>query len=484
MRKGQFTILVVFGLLALIAIAIVYFATTSIQSETNKEEAEQAVQEFLDSNSVRSYVKSCIQSVSENALQLAGYQGGILWKEQNGTVEKTGTPGTNYAQVKPETQDRKYNVTYLLKNITYTGCPNINSQPPQYPKDGANITQLKSLQYWNEQCPLYTNSGFAGYRNTHRLCTINGSNWKGNINRPEVYSTCEGRYGRPSENPVQLQLKNYTQTHLPRCANFDDFEEKQGYQIDVLNKPRVTYTFGKTDVKVNVTYPVEVSRAGQPPVTLNINFEHRIDARFKQLYEYTRDILKQEVRNITYNLSQGKSPLRREGFEVNVLKNYTGKKSYGEKWKHDDLLRVIDTESLVDGKQLMIQGYIENRRPIVPEMHVINYTREVGEHELELNLSEFIISPDSEKLHWELNPVGYTPPPPPPPMVNQLIPKENKFNFNHQFECTCDGGSLNCIEIKRIHISVHDSEGLYDSTSGTIPLELRFKAIPPGSATC
>lgn len=393
-KRGQFTILVIFGLLAIIVVGLVFFMRSLTVKEIAEVSTEEALSDFLKANKVHTYVESCLQAVSEEAVKLVTLQGGKIWSHQGGAINMEGkdvdgklvsTFGNVYLPV--EVNEEIYNVSYVLDTTSSANCFNLynNSIPPNYPYPNLTINDMNNYTILRQTCSGDRDAGFFGKKELQILCQVRGPNWKGDVNRPSVYSSCQGKYGYEREFPVQFQLANYTENNIAKCGDFSDLENIEGFEIKILNKPEVEYVFGRDDISVNATYPVTVTVQGKPPVSKKISFYRRINADLKETYEFFGDLLLREVRNSSFDpgVHYATSSMFKPGLKAKYVRNFClGCENNWIPSAYDDLLVVENQRSTILGEPMIIMGIIKNKAPIlepVPKIFNVPFPDKVNE---------------------------------------------------------------------------------------------------------
>ncbi|MFC1648784.1 hypothetical protein ACFL1B_04975 [Nanoarchaeota archaeon] len=415
-KRGQFTILVIFGLMVIIVVGIIFLLRHLLLSTTMEGATEEALQDFLRSDKVSLYVESCLQAVSEQAILMATYQGGNLWSHQGGAIDMdfqgSSRKGLTYL---PVTYDRKtFNTSYVIQPTSFARCEALrnNSEPWQYPYPGS-IGELLDPVTFLEQCGYTRAEGFFGIKTLPVLCLVHGPNYGGDPNRVTVYSNCEFHFATIRDRPLQWQLANFTSHALMQCSDFTDLEDTGGFTVEVLQNPEVEFTLGREDVTIKATYPLKMSQSGRPPKNVNAEFYHQINTRLKELYEFYWDIVLKDIQNVYFDPEEDylASPLYKADFEVEVQKDYCPDCIDFDS-NMDDLLIISDASSRVGSDDLKIFGVIKNRAPVLNpiKLKMVN-TRDLTSEVLDqvdivvvngtrLLLSPMAIDPDGDAVRY------------------------------------------------------------------------------------
>ena len=109
-----------------------------------QREARDAVTSTLDSASINYYVQSCLELVTNKAIEEIALQGGTLYKHQiEGTEREANEPGKTHVIaniIYDNTESIKTNVSYGIRKNN--SCSIIHPNEPNYPKPE---TELRSL---------------------------------------------------------------------------------------------------------------------------------------------------------------------------------------------------------------------------------------------------------------------------------------------------------------------------------------------------
>jgi hypothetical protein len=312
-KYAQITVMVILVMIILFLFGIVFYIQNLVAQEVGTRKVITSQQSSFDSQSLRMYVESCLNKVVTNALLIIGRQGGKIYTEQGGFIDK-GVLYLNYSNY-----THSYNVSYDI--FPPTGSIGIyNSTLPTYPWDN----DTRHFPY-NDSDP--GKEFLDGYY---------GINYLPNLQRPY-------------NNSIQEQLENYTNKQIPNCVDWSAFEE-QGFNITPSNVT-TNVTFGESDINFDVNYPLTITETYSGRTSSLTDFHIKVPIRFKQIYNFTYLIIQKDTTNITFNITE----LTNGSIIPNINRNFSN--------TTNDFINVSDNQSILMGKPFEFWFMRHNRAP-------------------------------------------------------------------------------------------------------------------------
>lgn len=312
-RNAQITVMVILVMIILFLFAIVFYIQNLVAQEVGTRKVMTTQQSSFDSQSLRMYVESCLNQVISNALLIVGRQGGKIYTEQGGFLDK-GEIGLNYSNY-----TGNYNVSYAI--FRPNGSIGIyNSTPPTYPWDNGTM----HFPY-NESDP--GEEFIEGWYGTNYLPPLQ----------------------KPYNNSIQEQLENYTNAQLPNCVDWSAFNI-QGFNITSSNVI-TNITFGESDINFDVNYPVTITETFSGRTSTITDFHIKMLVRLKQVYNFTHAIIQEDSTNITFNITE----LTNGSIIPHIQRNFSN--------TTNDFINVSDSLSILMGKPYEFWFMRHNRAP-------------------------------------------------------------------------------------------------------------------------
>jgi hypothetical protein len=427
-RKAQFTIFVILGLVMLIMAIFIIYAMTSITRLNTEKQARETITSALDSATVNYYVQSCLKLATEQAIDEIALQGGVLYNHQERLSTREPTePGKTHivADINfGEENIIRTNVSYGIQREN--NCGIINYDIPFYPRPNVELSELWGFYEQTWSCSVnrenhLDHSGFFGLNNLTRLC-IQGSknsqkiknvgpspchfNWR---NVTNIRTNQEEEY-----EPLAIEelLQKRILSLLESCIDFNVLEELQGSNIEVDNQkpPDLEVILNRRSLSVTVSYPFIAQLRTGGARSIRHEFSYSSPLRITQLHNYVMSLLAADTKDITFNLSSlhhqreyTKSNLEitfskvkhyyHPDFEVKIINIDCELQNQNcNEYQHDRLLIVKDKASIIDGRPLTFVTAIQNRKP------ALDFINEFDQRSYNYNLfvrvgDELIIEP-------------------------------------------------------------------------------------------
>jgi hypothetical protein len=416
-RKGQFTLFVIVALVVLFSFAFLIYAKNKIVSARMTNQADRQIREYIDKYAIEQYVTSCLDIVSQEVILRAEGGGRLHFNETTDAEDET------YIEFNDTNINRTLNVSIVIsvndncpdgkQSVVYNGEPNYNGIP-DYPYLGgyARIVELES-KYYNTsstginpknicrsyEFPQY--SGFFGINNLTRLCNSNGANKASIVSGNSLTCDYYNNYNKSLQQAIELEIEK----EIANCVNFSEIKSRSAGNSNITNIGNATaiLTFKASGYNVKIIYPFTVIMSNKQPITRMVNFGIDRDSPFKELYEYTYELLNYDVKysdfSITKNYTNVLSRVfngRRTGQNIRLY-NYSVDVKKGDNTNnYTDVARIIDNDHKIKGYPLMIYIAIKERRPVLDFLHKTSSTSSYDITAIENNKTL-------------LNPKGYDP---------------------------------------------------------------------------
>jgi hypothetical protein len=370
--------IVLVGIMVLFAFGFVFMLRGTIVKSQMNAAADKAIQGYLQSTSISTYVTSCMDRITDEALYYIGMQGGVIEDPKSNTA----VVGTDYFitpeyQTSPDGTTVENHAVYGLKRQEESGCADITA--PQYPFDRKYLYQTIPSFYVRlsdplQPCPIsdYFTGGAFGKNTIPKLCDSNGPNKVG-ASQNIVFPCAFGQYDKVNEKTsIQEQIADYLNKTMKECALLQDYQDASGNIITAPspNEPSMAQIIlGQSDFKASVTYPLKVSIAGKPPITKLVDFTITKKVRLKQIYELASNIITSESLDLSFGPDQYAD--LRINPRPTIMKLRDSCLGCTGESTQDDLLVIIDPESIVYGESWRFQTAIQNRAPALEWIHRI-----------------------------------------------------------------------------------------------------------------
>lgn len=342
-KRGQLTLFVIVGIVLITIFAFLFFAVQSISGAKLRQQAEQNLNQIIQSSTLNSFVNQCVEKSLDDGLKLIGVQGGKILKEQGGTATADFIPF--FRDLKQE------NVSYGIKRDT-TICA---SEPPEYPclKNNSicnNPSNFDSPAYCAFSYPTaefyrYSINQLPPLCKTAQDCSFEARSC------PTGAAACALR-------SIQGQLEAYISNKTDECVKLD--------QIAALNasvklsKGNVTtkISIGESNVVAVVNFPIMAQFQGYPQITKIDQFSATASVRLKQIYQFADDLVKQNTEKLGFDIlgNATSSIYANEQFSLTRLKNVRDT---------DDIYMINDTTAFISNQNFYFQFAVQNRFPVL-----------------------------------------------------------------------------------------------------------------------
>ncbi|HLF54899.1 MAG TPA: hypothetical protein VI612_04210 [Candidatus Nanoarchaeia archaeon] len=278
--KAQITMFIIIGIMIVMAFGIALYVGGKMQRLESTP--SQLALEKLGVQPVYDYVVTCLVLAANDAFDLLGKQGGVLYKEQGG-VNDEGIEGVNYLSYADVNYPEKLKVRFAVIPPSGTVCQDVTkletcsffSESPDYPFNGFPFADGQTL--------------FFGYYGENTL--------------PPLYKGTNPDTGQPVLGSVQETLESFIAKRTTECADFNSFKDRfsfsTGNAVASLIFANETYQFaGEQNVNVELSWPVEVTTAGGK-VVLN-SFAAKLPVRPATVYYFVKSIVDGDVTDVSF----------------------------------------------------------------------------------------------------------------------------------------------------------------------------------------
>jgi hypothetical protein len=357
-KKSQITMFVMLGLVLLIIFILLF----SLKQKLKPKPVDvNTILNELGSGRIKSHVTTCMGQVAMEGLEKVGANGGVIYDFEGGNIPLNNLLlGQDY--LNHTSLGRPYFVAYGLKKNTL--CPKINYSIPSYPYPEAKLSDINAI--YNLECRFSSSyaayDGFYGQNVVAKLCyLIKDSGCKGFAKGSEIGFT------------IQKQLEDYIIKRLPLCVNFSAFTDKMTADITVESAPDIEVNIHDADILLVTRYPLKISFEKQEPVSKIISYQATLNVRLGRVYNFLYDILSTDSRNIEFNMDNEfiSSSYWLNSLDVNRIRNPCN--TCGLPYAYDDIVEVIDRQSLVNGKPFLFRVAIQDRTPALDLIETLNY---------------------------------------------------------------------------------------------------------------
>lgn len=335
-KKSQITLFIALGII-IIGIFGVMAYLVSDYTQTQQE------RQIIDSNRqvnqdlpLRGAIASCLEDAAYRGLKMAGKQGGVLYQSQGGSqVDRN--------QLRLVFGGENNSVHYAIIN------PSDTPPPPMYPyKDVSySYTLLKQL---------FPDSNFFGRVELPKLCSRLGPNRPEN---PNGYITCPvDSYGF-GDTPIQEIIRKYIEQDSLSCL-------RSVFDRDDLPVDEFIFDFiiGEQDVIISL----ESSENSTFFDSIDGGVSTIIPVRLKRVYQLMSRVLEKDASDVYFDKGVDYKQLRNCRFGQGTdycwdefMQLYVLREVYG----FDDVVRIEDRSSLIDGSPFVFQAAVANRPPML-----------------------------------------------------------------------------------------------------------------------
>ncbi len=357
--KSQVTMLMIVGLVILITISLVLYLFKSTVKKQDQQTIKNSQEASLDSQSIKSLVTNCISNLAKDAVVLLGKQGGYIYQSQGGTL-------ADY----DDTFEGIFFLRYGNNKVSYNVYP-----IPRAFESG--IYSAKIPDYPWQTFPYETESGgqelFEG--------PVFG------------FSVMPQLYFDQAPHSIEAQLEAFIDNKIQSCVNIGLFET-QGYEVEISGS-KTEVTIGRSDVGINSEIPLMVTNMATKQTFKFNTFSTRLDIRLGGIYSYVKGLIDKDTTNIAFNISRAQNNIDLIIVTKIELENL-----------RDDLIKIIDEKSLVNGRPYEYIFARKNRNPALHYRIQNNFDFEAGHiitgEELLAGIQLKAEDPDEDSLEFKI----------------------------------------------------------------------------------
>ncbi|MBN2142913.1 hypothetical protein JW711_06310 [Candidatus Woesearchaeota archaeon] len=352
-QKGQITLIVIVGMIIL----IVFSALFALRSAFSHDQADPTTKLLyeIESGLVKNQITDCIFRVGSEGLEKLAANGGNLYDYDGGRIPiSVMQEGEHY--LKHNIGSRAYRVAYGLRENSF--CPQVVYSTPDYPHVDINLSDFPAIYNSDENCafahPGADFDGMIGEVTMPKLCSIIGDSSCRNFGKGAVVGLT-----------IQRQLEDYIARKVPLCVDLSDFSEQYNAQIEQDGNLSVRVSVRDEDVQLYVEYPFLITFKDAQPISKIVKYQSVLKVRFGRLYNYLYDVLSKDARDPFFDmkLQSLASSYWVPGFSFKKIENPCT--SCEAPLNYDDLVEVLDSKSILNGKPFLFRAAIQDRRPVL-----------------------------------------------------------------------------------------------------------------------
>lgn len=316
-KKAQITFTIIVVIVLLVAFGVVYYMRGS---EAEQQTAQAISTQRLSAEKaapVDDYIKSTLDLVAMEGLELLGMQGGHIYQSQDGISpdlpdSANGQDFLDFGEAEAKSRVRYliYGAKGILPGVYYSSAPGYPwTTFPKMP-DG-------SVRY----------TGFFGFNYMPFLTRQNNTN------------------------SIQEQLESFTMARLSRILDFSLFE-LQNLNITPSGEPNLTVDFDISTV-FTLHYPLLVKDITTGAETTISDFQVAYPINFVTIQKFAYDIIEKDITDIKFDIRTAKQP-DYPGIGVQVLE---------DAFQNDDLITIEDRASRIIDQPYRFRFMRHNRMP-------------------------------------------------------------------------------------------------------------------------
>ena len=358
-RKAQFTIFIIIGMLILGTFLAAQYAVQQQQKANLEAQAQLIANEFKQTTAINYYVTLCLKKVTEEALQTAGNQGGIIYQISTGSQP---IQSLTFARIPISYGILAREPSDFFKSV------------PEYPYIGKIIPS--SIPYYGRvQLPA--------------LCDPNGPNKVG------FSATLCPRYGF---NSIQQQINEYVQNNLDRCVNLSSIKTIQNA---TAGKPNISITVDENDIQVEALYPINVRMGSYTPKVVMADFSTVLYIRLKKIYDIAYNAIRLDTTDANFNILKGPKNFTSWDSYINITKYCPYCNAAPA--SYDNIVSITDAASQISGRPYTFQFAVQKRNPVLDYIHYTasNDSDIVVLENQTISISPFGYDPDEQALTYQ-----------------------------------------------------------------------------------
>ncbi|MFC1691766.1 hypothetical protein ACFL0W_06320 [Nanoarchaeota archaeon] len=349
-KKAQITAFIILGLVIVATAAFFISTSQKAKLQAIETQADELISELKNKQTIDYYVNLCLRQVAENSLELAGSQGGRIYKHQGGRSSDAETHDVMLMPIIYSLDGKK------LLNISYSMFR---------PVLGGRFPVVPDYPYPNQ--PLHNRVWKYGESRLAPLCDPNGPNqqYTGTYG---PYTSCRAeQYSRPQlpgfQNiSLQQDLKAYVENNTQSCVNLSVLSFYTGLNV-TPGIPNATVIFTPDTVVFELDYPLII--ISQRLRTMrSLKFSSAIPVRLLAVHDELLEFIKLERTKLFFNYSLHEFKTGRKEMTIARICPLCGQNVF------DEVIRITDPSSTLKGKPFFFQAAIQNRIPALDWIHL------------------------------------------------------------------------------------------------------------------
>lgn len=293
-KRGQITLI----LIIVVGLFILFFLLFALKNKIVKTKNP----DVLTDNAlpVKSFVEQCLYKSTIKGLKLLGEQGGVIYREEGGLTPNLFKNGN-------------YSVDYNNHHVFFSIIPGgIAYQRSCDPRD------IGKAIYDFESCPSITypfiglNNPKISFKETDfdippnkNLRIFSSFSLPGLYPNKGIYVDPEMKDTQILTNPgnkIYNSLSAFIMKDMVQCLNYSKLK-KRDYSVKKTGKMSIEPVFSDDFTQVNLEMPMTVLNLATDQLVDLHKFTAKVPIRFGKIYKYIRNILYQEAKDFTFNLS-------------------------------------------------------------------------------------------------------------------------------------------------------------------------------------
>ncbi|MCK4589222.1 MAG: hypothetical protein KAT77_02180 [Nanoarchaeota archaeon] len=310
-RKAQITIYLILGIVLVASFVIVLYLAGSATTEKLSGQKQKVITAALEASAVNYYAQICLENGLKDGLELVGKQGGVIYQEQGGLVDKDTRGYVEHNGDMVGLGIKKVNVF-----LPVYPCGNLSEEAPDY----CRYPQEDEDYFFGQKIfPILAGGAFS----------------------------------------IEGQLERFIVNYTQECIQDFISREIGGLAVEPGENISVNVVFSEKSTLVKMDYPLQVEVGGTEPVIQFLHWSARVNVRFKKIWEIVNDILSDDVGYIEFDVDE----------DIYNNTAYLPNYFYGEGIKFDlvegeeDVLILNDTASEINGQPYIFKVARENRPP-------------------------------------------------------------------------------------------------------------------------
>jgi len=325
-RKGQIAVFLIIGLLLLAVIAAVIYSARK-QPVGSKHDSELL-------KPIKSYITSCLEKNADEALSLAGSQGGVIYKSQGGIVKdyvQAPTASTS-STARRVSDEGAFYLTYNNHIVPYA------IMRPRF--DIGTIYYASTPDYPWKTFP-YTACAPAACDHSKESMKA----YLGTVSMPLL---------RKSEGvqSIEAGIEAYIEAKMPEC-NLAVFKERFDFEAGT---PNATVVVAQNDISIRLKWPIDVRSRDGNAYHLE-DFSAQSMVRLKRLYELAKSIARADTGIADFDVRTVETS---DSIGVKLVRDLF---KAGDAANGDDVIVLTDRLSVIGGRPYSLVIARQNRPP-------------------------------------------------------------------------------------------------------------------------